>query len=559
MRPFHAIVLPGLALACALAALPGCGGTRQDVVRSSTSEAWAADAYAGGAGRDAERARAARVLDRAQETVDPPVVMQVGAVATVLFERPDVGSKPLARLAQCAAVRVVARDRFVRVPEGAMMHESSPGDAVPAWVRVEAGAMNGWLPARSLVSPSIAGLGSGALAAQRLAAQGVLPPPANAGLPVRKGADDAAADALLTTAAKPCRFDATAAATFAFTGRLDALPPAGSALEKLDATLAKDVADARAEEATAPVADPPEPEASLYGIWQRISHSGDEAQVDIAVQDVLGDLMGPAPFTPTEERMLGRACLAARMGGARALAIDDPASAYVNWVGNRLVAAGSLPYPALGTLFVVIDDRARAQCASVPGGVVLVTTGMLRSLRSEHELAAVLGREVARLEERLAVAAVLRGEGRRLNAALQVRALLASGKLDAILAKAFEPLPEALRADAVSKAHARLDSASILTIAAAVDDALRAVDAPTVADDGAVDVRAMSLMRACGWDPAALDAVLARAAAAPGTSAQADLDARRAHASKAASLLPAAEFPAAVGERWKRFVQSLGT
>jgi hypothetical protein len=61
MRPFHAIVLPGLALACVLAALPGCGGPRQDVVRSSTSEAWAADAYAGGAGREAERARAARV------------------------------------------------------------------------------------------------------------------------------------------------------------------------------------------------------------------------------------------------------------------------------------------------------------------------------------------------------------------------------------------------------------------------------------------------------------------------------------------------------------------
>ena len=180
------------------------------------------------------------------------------------------------------------------------------------------------------------------------------------------------------------------------------------------------------------------------------------------MQDVLGDLMGPAPFTPTEERMLGRACLAARLGGATLLPAGDPATAYVNWVGNRLVAAGSLPYPALGTLFAVVDDRSRAQCVAVPGGIVLVTTGMLRFLANEHELAAVLGREVARLEERMAVAAVQRGEGRRLNAALQVRALLASGKLDAILAKAFEPLPEPLRAGAVRAAHDRLESASIL-------------------------------------------------------------------------------------------------
>ena len=63
-------------------------------------------------------------------------------------------------------------------------------------------------------------------------------------------------------------------------------------------------------------------------------------------------------------------------------------------------------------------------------------------------------------------------------------------------------------------------------------------------------------MRACGWDPAALDAVLARWAATP--AATADLDARRAHAAKAAVLLPPAEFPAAVGERWKRFMELPG-
>ncbi len=553
-RPLHDVVPSAVALG--LLALAGCGGPRHDVVRSSTSEAWASDAYAHGTGPQAQRARAARVLDRAPEPIDPPIVMQVGASATVLFDGPSLAANPLARLARGTAVRMVERARFVRVPEGALMRECSPGDAVPTWVRVEAGASKGWLSARSLVSPSIAGLGSDALSAHRLAAQGVLPPPPGAGLPQRKGADDAAADGLLAIAAQPCAFDGTAAAIFAPAPRLSALPPAGGTLEKLDPAIAKEVADAIAEEAAAPLADPPEPEASLYGMWQRIANAPDEKQVDIAVQDVLGDLMGPAPFTPTEERMLGRACLAARLGGATLLAADDPAVAYVNWVGNRLVAAGSLPYPVLGTLFAVVDDRGRSQCASVPGGVVMVTTGLLRSLRSEHELAAVLGREVARLEERLAVAAVLRGEGRRLNAALQVRALLASGKLDAILAKSFEPLPESQRADAVSKAHARLDSASILCIAAAVDDALRAVDAPTLADEGAVDVRAMSLMRACGWDPAALDAVLARWAATP--AATAELDARRVHAAKAAVLLPPAEFPAAVGERWKRFMELLG-
>ena len=57
-----------------------------------------------------------------------------------------------------------------------------------------------------------------------------------------------------------------------------------------------------------------------------------------------------------EERVVGREGLAGFLGAAKVLPPDSPVSAYVNWVGNRIVGASSAPCPSLGTFFAVVDD-----------------------------------------------------------------------------------------------------------------------------------------------------------------------------------------------------------
>ena len=75
---------------------------------------------------------------------------------------------------------------------------------------------------------------------------------------------------------------------------------------------------------------------------------------------------------------------------------DDPAlQAYVDRVGQRVVAAAALP----GTYRFVVLDQPLANAHAVPG-YVFVTRGLLAILEDEAELAAALGHELGHLVER---------------------------------------------------------------------------------------------------------------------------------------------------------------
>jgi beta-barrel assembly-enhancing protease len=98
---------------------------------------------------------------------------------------------------------------------------------------------------------------------------------------------------------------------------------------------------------------------------------------------------------PEEEIALGLKSapeMAARMGG---ISGNAEATALVQRVGAKLVresfAAGS-PYRFS---FHVLADPRTVNAFALPGGPVFVTEGLLRRLRNEAELAAVLGHEVA--------------------------------------------------------------------------------------------------------------------------------------------------------------------
>lgn len=119
-----------------------------------------------------------------------------------------------------------------------------------------------------------------------------------------------------------------------------------------------------------------------------------------------GELSKTSTFTMEQEHHLGKTVAAstiARFGG-EALPPEHPASVYVRHVGTVVALAaaelrdeGSRPYPLRGYRFIPVESSAM-NAVGAPGGFVAVTTGLLRSARSEDEVAAVLAHEVAHVQ-----------------------------------------------------------------------------------------------------------------------------------------------------------------
>lgn len=119
-----------------------------------------------------------------------------------------------------------------------------------------------------------------------------------------------------------------------------------------------------------------------------------------------GELTKDATFTMEQEHHLGKtvaASVVARLGG-EALAPEHPASAYVRSVGAVIAASAAelrgeddRPWPMKGFRFVPVASR-QVNAVGAPSGFVVVTTGLLRAVRTEDELAAVLAHEVAHVQ-----------------------------------------------------------------------------------------------------------------------------------------------------------------
>lgn len=97
-----------------------------------------------------------------------------------------------------------------------------------------------------------------------------------------------------------------------------------------------------------------------------------------------------------DEEKLGRE-IAGRLLGASPLVKDDALQRYVNKVG-RYVAANSAR-PELNWTFGVIDSDS-VNAFAAPGGYVFITRGLYAMLKSEAELAGVLGHEIGHVNAR---------------------------------------------------------------------------------------------------------------------------------------------------------------
>jgi beta-barrel assembly-enhancing protease len=122
---------------------------------------------------------------------------------------------------------------------------------------------------------------------------------------------------------------------------------------------------------------------------------------------------------PEQEEALGRAVMERQLAtlAVEPLLATDPVARYVEQVGQYLAlvaeAVGSAngpdrakrperllenrPWPRSGYRFVVVPSE-EPRATGNPGGAVMISTGFLRTLASEEELAAVLAHEVAHVQ-----------------------------------------------------------------------------------------------------------------------------------------------------------------
>ena len=113
-------------------------------------------------------------------------------------------------------------------------------------------------------------------------------------------------------------------------------------------------------------------------------------------------------FSPEKDIALGRkyAPLIEQELGGRIP--DENLQNYVNQVGQRI--ARVCHRPDLSYYFAVVEEGG-ANALAVPGGYVYITKGLLKELKSEAQLAAILGHEVGHVVARDTMAAITRQIG----------------------------------------------------------------------------------------------------------------------------------------------------
>ncbi len=130
-------------------------------------------------------------------------------------------------------------------------------------------------------------------------------------------------------------------------------------------------------------------------------------------------------ITPEQEYYIGRTVAATVLANYKPKTGADRLQAYVNTLGQALAQFSARPETFGGYHFMVLNsDEINAFAA--PGGLILVTKGLLKCCQNEDQLAAVLAHEIGHVEKLHGLRAIRTG---RLNSALTVLAVEAGKNL----------------------------------------------------------------------------------------------------------------------------------
>jgi len=518
----------GLVLSAVLTASPTSAQSSAATVEG-TKKAWSSDTYVPATTPEGTVENAARVLTLPEAAADR--VMQCGSLTAVVHAEPSSTSPAVGILIAGDAVKVVKEQKFYRKPSTSWMDEFNSKDDknTPIWVQVQGGAVSGWVPARVLIDPLVLAGNSESLALARakanaekggqgwsqsksVVAKGV---GSYGGKVKLEKSNYPEADRILAQCKTSVSYGKIGADAFSPLARESVQVKCGKPLKDIDPGLA-----AKAEETSRIAAMPSEskPEEKPSGVTDFFGKSleaagvkNDTADTALKVAALVEQLSKPTSLTSTEERVFGRECLAACIGSSKVLPSDNPTSAYVQWVGAKLAVNSSLPYPAIGNVFIVIDDPKSMNAMAIPGGPIIITTGMLQFLESEDELAVMLGHELAHVEERHGMQKARDAGAEKLGSLLAVAQMEADGQLDAFLKESLATVPQALRDQAVQQVKVQL-LASLDSLVKKVTEAIMESiqKGSNQGFETGADLRGMSLARAAGWDPAAVEKILAR-------------------------------------------------
>jgi predicted Zn-dependent protease len=150
------------------------------------------------------------------------------------------------------------------------------------------------------------------------------------------------------------------------------------------------------------------PGASAAGdyLQQKTVESATKVGENAVTAAVTGELDRTASFTMEQEFYLGKTIAATVVSrvSSTALPPDHAAARYLRDVGTVVALAAAeqreatdRPYPLRGYRFILVVSP-QVNAVGMPGGFVLVTTGALRAVQSEDELAAILAHEVAHVQ-----------------------------------------------------------------------------------------------------------------------------------------------------------------
>jgi predicted Zn-dependent protease len=110
-----------------------------------------------------------------------------------------------------------------------------------------------------------------------------------------------------------------------------------------------------------------------------------------------GAFTGGGEMGPVEEYFIGRKIAARVIDEYPPVENRDELVSYVNRVGSTVALASNAPYLYRPYVFIVGDSE-QVNAFAAPGGIIVITTGMLKFLKNEDELALILGHEIAHVE-----------------------------------------------------------------------------------------------------------------------------------------------------------------
>ncbi|MDD3582030.1 MAG: M48 family metalloprotease [Desulfobacca sp.] len=110
------------------------------------------------------------------------------------------------------------------------------------------------------------------------------------------------------------------------------------------------------------------------------------------------------PITDSEEYYIGRA-VAARFLGQYRLMDDPQATLYINEIGQTVAQASDRPRTHGGYHFAILDTE-DINAFACPGGIILVTRGMLKMAKNEDEVAGILAHEVGHVNHQDGIASI---------------------------------------------------------------------------------------------------------------------------------------------------------